>query len=290
MSEAGKAVLFMILSSLSFTFLNIMIKTIDHLPALELVFFRSFGALIFGLWYINRRGIQFRGNNHFILIFRGLVGVTSMAFYFRAIQLMPVGSAISLRYLSPFFAAGLAIWILGEKMKNVQWVFFAMAFCGIVLLKGFDPRITISGLGVILVSAFFSGVVYVVIRKIGHSEHPAVVVNYFMLVASIVGGIGCFFNWVKPEGYEWLIVSSVGVFGFIAQYFMTRGLQIAETNLIVPFKYTEVIFTVMAGWFFIGEYQTWQAIVGIVIIILALIGNFLIKNDTLRRKLVSSKR
>ena len=281
-SDSAKAVVFMILASLSFTFLNIMIKSIDHLPALELVFFRSFGALLFGIWYINRIGIRFKGNNEYMLLLRGIVGVTSMALYFRAIQLMPVGSAISLRYLSPFFAAGLAIYFLGERMKRLQWLFFVLAFTGILMLKGFDPRITMSGLWVILISAFFSGVVYVVIRKIGHSEHPAVVVNYFMVVASVVGGIGCLFKWVPPLGTEWLLVACLGIFGFTAQYFMTKGLQLAETNLIVPFKYTEVIFTVIAGYVLLGEYQTWQALVGMAVIILALIGNFLVKNRSIK--------
>ncbi|NNF34445.1 MAG: DMT family transporter [Saprospiraceae bacterium] len=267
--------------------MNILIKYLQHLPALELVFFRSFGALIFGLIWINRVGVPIKGNNQKILILRGIVGVTSMALYFRAIQLMPVGSAISLRYLAPFFAAGLAIVILGERMKGIQWFYFVLAFAGILLLKGFDPRITMTGLIIILISALFSGMVFVIIRKIGHSEHPAVVVNYFMTVASIVGGVGCLFQWVTPEGKEWLIVGSVGIVGFAAQYLMTRGFQYAETNLIVPFKYSEVVFTVIAGWLLLGEYQTWQALVGIAIIIFALVGNFLTRNESLRKKVVS---
>jgi len=222
-----------------------------------------------------------------MLIFRGVIGVTSMALYFRALQLMPVGSAISLRYLSPFFAGALAIWMLHEKMKNIQWLYYTMAFVGIILLKGFDPRISFDGLLIILASAFFSGAVYVIIRKIGKSEHPATVVNYFMMVASIVGGIGCLISWVSPVGIEWLIVGGMGVFGFVAQFFMTKALQLAETSLIVPFKYTEVIFTVIAGWLILSEYQTWQALIGICIIIAALVGNFLSRNESLRRKAVS---
>ena len=222
-----------------------------------------------------------------MLILRGVVGVTSMALYFRAIQLMPVGSAISLRYLSPFFAAGLAIWILHERMIKWQWLFFILAFAGIVMLKGFDPRISFSALIIILISAFFSGVVYVIIRKIGFSERPSTVVNYFMLVASLVGGIGCLIHWKSPQGIEWMVVSGMGVFGFFAQFFMTKGLQLAETNVIVPFKYAEVVFTVMAGWIILGEYQPWQGIVGILVIIIALIGNFIVKNFYTRRSIIS---
>jgi drug/metabolite transporter (DMT)-like permease len=288
LTDSGKAVGYILLSSVAFTFMNMLIKYLQHLPALELVFFRSFGALIFGLIWINRVGVPLKGNNQKILVLRGIVGVTSMALYFRAIQLMPVGSAISLRYLGPFFAAGLAIWVLGERMKRIQWLYFVLAFGGILLLKGFDPRISLTGLGIILGSALFSGVVFVILRKIGHSEHPAVVVNYFMLIASMVGGVGCLFHWVTPQGQEWFIVGSVGIFGFVAQYLMTRGFQYAETNIVVPFKYTEVIFTVMAGWILIGEYQTWQALLGICIIIAALLGNFLSRNESLRKKVMQN--
>ncbi len=272
-----QAILYMTLSALFFTMLNSAIRFVDHFPTFQLVFFRCFGSVICGVVVLKRLKVSFVGNNQRMLIIRGLVGVTSMAFYFKALQLMPMGSAISLRYLSPFFAAAFAVLLLKEKMVKLQWLCFSAAFFGVVLLKGFDHRITLIALTVILSSAFFSGLVYVIIRKIGKTEHPVVIVNYFMCIAAMVGGFFSLFNWVQPEGIQWLIILSMGFFGFTAQLYMTKALQLAEANLITPFKYSEVVFTLLSGWLFFGEYQNWIAVLGMAIIILALIANVIVK-------------
>lgn len=202
-----------------------------------------------------------------------------MALFFKAIQLMPMGTAVSLRYLSPFFAAGFAVLLLKEKMKNIQWVFFLTAFIGVVMLKGFDHRVTPFGLAIIIACALLSGLVYVTVRRIGKSEHHIVIVNYFMTSAAIVGGLLSIFNWTQPVGYEWLIIICMGLIGFIAQIFMTLALQLAEANLIAPFKYAEVIFTLIAGWLLFGEYQTIWTIGAMAIIILSLFAVVLIKQQ-----------
>ena len=94
-----------------------------------------------------------------------------------SIQYLPLGSAVSLRYLAPFFAALFAWLILKERIKSIQWVFFLMAFVGVLIMKGFNSQIDITGLICILISAIFSGLVYVLIRKIGTYDHPVVVVR-----------------------------------------------------------------------------------------------------------------
>jgi len=213
------------------------------------------------------------GTNRKWLVLRAVVGLTAMTLFFRAIQLMPIGSAVSLRYMAPFFTAIIAVLFLGERMKPLQWLFFLMAFMGVAILKGFDPRISGGALAIILTSAFLSGCVYAIIRKIGNSEHPLVVVNYFMILATIVSGAVCLFYWLEPKGIEWLLLISLGATGFVAQFYMTRGLQIAEANLITPFKYSEVVFTLIAGWFFFGENHSLIAVGAISLIIAALLAN-----------------
>ncbi len=267
----------MILAAVCFTGLNVMIRQVDRLPAFELVFFRSIGSVICCLLVLLPKKISLRGNHKQMLLLRGAVGVISMTLFFKAIQLMPLGTAVSLRYLSPFFAAGLAIIFLKEKVRNIQWLFFLIAFIGVVMLKGFDARISTMALMIILVSAFFSGAVYVIIRKIGHSEHPVVIIFYFMTMASMVGGLFSVFNWITPQGLEWPLLFSMGIVGFFAQLLMTKALQIEAANRVVPLKYTEVIFTLIAGWMLFGEVQSWISLLAIVMIIAALLANVMIR-------------
>jgi drug/metabolite transporter (DMT)-like permease len=268
-----KAILYMILAALFFTVLNASIRFVDHLPTMQIVFFRALGTVIFCLTIIAKNNIPILGKNRKLLLLRGIVGVAAMAVFFRVMQILPIASAVSLRYLSPFFAAVLAVLFLKEKMRRVQWLFFLFAFIGVILLKGFDTRISFDGLILGLISAALVGIVYVIIRKIGKSEHPLVIINYFMTLALILGGVCSIFSWIPPVGIEWLVLCFMGVFGFFAQLFMTMALQSEETHLIIPFKYAEVVFTLVVGWMFFGEYQTWVTIGGISLIVFSLIAN-----------------
>ena len=98
-----------------------------------------------------------------------------------------------------------------------------------------------------------------------------------MVTSTIVGAIGCLFNWIPPVGIEWLYLCSLGALGFLAQIWMTKSLQAAETNLITPVKYSEAIFTVLAGWLVFGEGQNILALVGILVVICSLVANVLVK-------------
>jgi len=147
------------------------------------------------------------------------------------------------------------------------------------VLKGFDNNAALSAYGLVLitVSAIFSGLVYVVISKIGKGDHPVVIVNYFMVISTLVGAIFCIRDWVNPQGIEWLMLSSLGVFGYFGQIFMTKAFQMASTNQVAPLKYLEVIFTLLFGVFLFSEIYTMYSILGIAMIICGLLLNALYK-------------
>ncbi len=271
--DLKKAIYYMILSTIAFACMNVLIKHLTAYDTFELVFFRSIGTLFFTFGILIHKKIPILGTHKKLLVLRGVVGLTSMVLFFLAIHYMPVGSAVGLRYISPIFAAIFAIFILQEKVKPIQWVFFLISFVGVIALKGFDKNVSIIGFLFAIAAAATSGLVYNIIRKIGDKEHPVVIVNYFMCIATVVGGILAIFNWKTPHGIDILLLSSLGVLGYIGQLFMTKAFQIGETNIIAPIKYIEVVFSIVAGIGFLGEEYTIISIVGMVMIITGVLLN-----------------
>ncbi|TXG39797.1 DMT family transporter [Seonamhaeicola maritimus] len=272
--DIKKALKFMLISTLSFACMNSIVKHLTHMSAYQIVFFRSITTLIFTLTFLLKHKIPVLGNNKKILILRGVVGVTSMTFFFMSTKYLPIGTAVSLRYMAPIFAAIFAIFFLKEKVKPMQWFFFAMAFSGVVILKGFDLNLDSYGLLLIFISAIFSGLVYVVLSKIGKTEHPVVVVNYFMAISVIVGATLSIGRWVNPNGIEWFMLLGLGVFGYFGQVYMTKAFQTASsTSQIAPLKYLETIFTLLFGVFVFAEVYTFWSLLGIGLIIVGLILN-----------------
>tara|TARA_R110000868_G_scaffold64572_4_gene193974 strand:+ start:1079 stop:1921 length:843 start_codon:yes stop_codon:yes gene_type:complete len=273
-----KALGYMVISTLSFTLMNATVKYLVHLPAYELVFFRSLGTLFITMSYLLYFKIPVLGNKRKLLVYRGLAGVTSMTLFFMSLKYLTMGTAVSLRYIAPIFAAFFAIFMLREKVKFMQWLFFGIAFGGVLILKGLDGTLDNYGLFLIICAAFFSGLVYVTISKIGKQDHPVVVVNYFMMIATLVGGILSIFNWVTPVGAEWLLLIGLGIFGYFGQLYMTKAFQSGTTNQVAPLKYIEVIFTVTVGLLWFNEIYTLWSLLGIFMIIGGLILNAMYKS------------
>ncbi len=271
-----KASHYMILSALFFALMDVFLKYVHSLPPFQLVFFRSIGSAIISFPYLLIYRIPVLGNQRKLLVLRSFVGAASMTFFFISVKFLPIGSAVSLRYLAPIFAAGMAVIFLGEKVYGRQWLFFAISFVGVLILKGFDPRINIVGLTFILFSAFFTGWVFMLIRKIGIRDHPMVIVNYFLVITAIIGGIVSIFQWIPPRPEEWPFLVGLGITGFFGQFYMTKAMQVEETNKVAPFKYLEVVFVMIIAYIWFGEGYGWMALLGIAVILLGLILNVLV--------------
>lgn len=278
-----KAIPYMLISALAFTLLNVFVKYLVSFDTFQIVFFRSIGSLVFTMSFLLKNKISIYGNSKMLMIIRSIVGLTAMTLFFMSLKYLSVGSAVSLRYIAPIFATFFALVLLKEKIKHIQWFFLAIAFFGVLILKGFDNQINTIGFVYAIASAFFSGLVFIIIRKIGDRDHPIVIVNYFMAIATLVGGVLSIRNWTNPVGIEWLLLLSLGVFGFFGQLYLTKAFQITETNQVAPFKYIEVIMTMLIGLFWFGETYTLWSVLGILLILVGLTSNVLVnRNKKLR--------
>ena len=273
----SKPIQFMLFSTLCFAAMNLLIKYLVHFPTFELVFFRSLSSLVITAVVLKTNKISFRPNRPAMLVLRGIVGVTSMALFFLAAHYIPIGSAVTIRYIAPLFAAVMALFFLKEKIYPLQWIFFFAAFFGVVLIKGFSSDISLFGVSLVVISALFSASVYIIIAKIGQDDHSLLVVFYFMLIATLVGGIGGIFGFIIPTIEELFLLLILGVFGFFGQLFMTKAFQAGNASSIAPIKYVEVVFTVSFGIYWFGELYTVQSFVGMFLVIFSLSLNSLYK-------------
>ncbi len=268
-----RGALLMLISALCFTVMNIQVKFLKNLEysAYQLVFFRSLGSFMLTLGYLWYHKIDFKGSQPKLLWARGIVGVTSMLLYFKSMSYLPIGTAVSLRYVSPIFAVIWAVLFLKEKIKAIQWLYFFTAFLGVLCIKGVDADVPLIGVLLVLISAFFGGLVFVLISKIGKKDHPVVIINYFMGIATLIGLLLSYFDWKTPLNLqELLMLFSLGVFGYFGQLLMTKALQSEKSSVIVPLKYVEVIFTMFVGVVYFEDTYTFVGVIGTLLVIIAL--------------------
>lgn len=272
----NKGIVYILIATAAFSVMNAMVKELNDLHPMQVVFLRAFGtfAIIFPLMLIHK--VSIIGDHPKWLLLRAVVGTVSLATFFIALQRIPLGSAIAIRYTAPIFAALLAWLWLKEHIKPGQWVSFGIAFVGVVVLKGFDLRIDTMSLILLVVSAILVGGVFVLIRFLSSREHIYTIINYFM-VTSMLLGLAYWPQWSMPQGTEWWSAAGIGFFGFIGQIFMTKAYVHEETSVIAPFKYMELVWALLAGYLWFGESYGWWPMVGLVLILLGMLGNVWVK-------------
>jgi len=268
----------MILCTGCFASMNILVKSLHTIPTFQIVFFRAIGTASICALLLVQQGQSLLGTHRELLMLRGVTGAFSLLCFFHAIKLMPLGSAVSLRYLAPFIAIVLSVFFLKEKVRGYQWFFVLLAFTGALLIKGFDSRISFEALFWILSSALLVGVVYFLLRKIGNREHPLVIILYFTTISTFISFPGAILYWVNPDSLMcWFQLIGLGLLGFGGQYFMTKAFQIEETSRVAPLKYLEAIFAITFAWILFDENHDWVPLLGMALILVGVMGNSLIK-------------
>ena len=263
----------MLISVVFFALMNLTVKFLHRLPATEIVMFRSGISLVLSLLFLKQQKINPFGKHRKLLFLRGLFGATALTLFFYTLQKLPMGTAITIQYLSPIFTVLFAAALLGERTSWKQYLFFGLSFSGILIIRGFDPHMNALLLGMGIVSSVFAGLAYVVIRRLSGKEHPMVVVFYFPLVALPVMAIFSIFYWETPLGVEWLWILLMGVFTQIAQYYMTKAFQANEVRVVAGLKYLGIVFALSFDFFFFHYQHSWLALIGMGLVVSGVVLN-----------------
>lgn len=263
----------MLLAGILFSLMNVSVKLVSHIPAIEIILFRSVFSLIFTYFLIKKAGIPVFGTYKKLLVLRGIVGSIGLIAFFYNLQSIPLASAVTINYLAPVFTTILGIFIVKEKVRPIQFLFFGISFAGVVIIEGFDPRISAFDLGVGLIAALAMGLAYNLIRKTGNNEHPLVIMFYFPLITVPIAIIVSSFVWVMPVGWDWLILLAVGLLTQFAQYFMTLAYQNAQLSKVSSLSYLGIIYALGFGYFIFEETFTLVTFSGMLLVLAGVLLN-----------------
>jgi drug/metabolite transporter (DMT)-like permease len=269
----------MLLATVFFAVMNVSVKFIPHIPAIEIILFRSIFSLVFSYLVLKKQGVNVFGNNKPMLILRGVVGSVGLISFFYTLQHIPLASAVTMQYLSPIFTSVMGVFILKERVRAIQFLYFAISFVGVLVLQGFDARVDWAFAGIGLISAVFSGMAYIVIRKLKNTEHPLVIIFYFPLVALPISGLVSYLDWVQPVGWDWLLLLWIGICTQAAQYFLTLAYQNSNVAKVANLSYLGIIYALIFGFFLFGETFQMLSYLGMGLVIAGILLNLRVKHQ-----------
>lgn len=278
--NTSRAILLKLGSVAGFVSMASLIKAAsDGVPPGEAVFFRSLFAIPVILLWLKidgnlRRGL--RTQNPLGHLWRGLVGTTAMGLNFSALGMLPLPEVTAIFFAAPILTVIFAAMFLGEQVRAFRLTAVALGMVGVLIIL--SPRLTALSEGdlssaqalgamLALMAATFAALAKIFVRKLVATEHPATIVFYFSLTATVLSLFTLPFGWVVPTPAQALFLVLAGIIGGVSQGLLTTAFRHADASMIAPFDYASMLLALLIGYFVFSEVPTGPMLAGAALVI-----------------------
>lgn len=205
------------------------------------------------------------------MILRSICEVVGRLFFMLAIALTPLSTASAILQATPLVVMVGAVFLFGERIGPRRWLAVAVGFAGVLLIlrpgaEGFGP---LSLLAVLAMLGFAGRDLATRAAPPSMSFRQLGVLGFSMLI--VAGLIALPFGAppVMPAPTTWLFLIAASVAGILAYTALTIAMRTGEVGAVTPFRYTRLIFAMIAGIVVFSERPDLATIIGSVIIIVA---------------------
>jgi drug/metabolite transporter (DMT)-like permease len=263
-------------AALAFSVMSLLVKVAgQRLPSQEMVMVRAVITLVLSVWAVRRAGVSPWGtpDRRGLLVLRGIVGFLALSCFYHSIVHLPLADATVIQYTNPVFAGLLAVPFLGERLRRREVVSVVVSMAGVALvmrpsfLFGHSAALDPTTVAIGLLGALCSATAYITVRKLGTTEHAAVIVLYFSLVSVVAAVPTALSNAIWPTPTEWLVLLGVGVTTQLGQIALTHGLRLERAGRATATAYLQIVFAALWGILFFAELPDWGTFLGAALIV-----------------------
>ena len=234
----------------------------------QIIFFRNFFALLPVFVIVRMQGgvraIETR--RPWFHVFRISLVLTIGFSFFWALSRMELADATAIFFTVPLFITIMSVIVLGETVGLRRWIAVGIGFAGVILvIRPGSGVFDIGAIGVLVASLGYA-VLMITNRAIRNKETPATLTFFNTVGCMIVTGCVLPWVWVTPNGYEWLLLAAMGIFGGIGQILLVFAFQRAPAGIIAPFEYTTLIWATGYGFVIWGDLPDLLTVIGATII------------------------
>ena len=273
------------------------VHLLQHIPAIELVFFRNLIGMTIFLSIVCWKGFGFlKTERIWAHVQRNFYNFIGMWLWFIALAALPIATAVSLHFTVPLMVVVLAIFFLGERPGMGRLIPTLIGFLGILIILR-PGALTISPAAfLVLGSALAYAGVAIYTRSLGATDHPNTTTFYYQLMLTTFSaasmGFGYFlaisfpelgisksdFIWVAPQLGDVPALLLLAIAGTLAPYCLVRALVHAEATIIEPIEYLRLPISAGIAWLLFGQTTDLWTWVGAIVIAGATL--FMAQNET----------
>ena len=280
----------MFLSVCAFSIMDLIVKWSEHYPLGEVLFFRGFFGLLFYFFIIPKERLKDfyltkRAGLHFLRCIFGLIALLAI---FIALRNLPLATVVSISFAAPIFTTIFSIFFLSEKVGFFRWLAVFMGFIGIVVIT--EPGLSSLNIYYICPIIFCLGLSYVAIaiRQLSTTEPVWLISLNFSAAITLASIFTIPFGWIMPDIKDLILLSLIGVFGGVANLWLSQSYKFSEVSLVTPLKYLALVFAIIFGFFIWGEVPTFKTLSGSLLVIISSV--IIFKREIILKKQVSTPR
>ena len=261
--------LYMFLSVCAFSIMDLIVKWSEHYPLGEVLFFRGFFGLLFYFFIIPRERFKDfyytkRAGLHFLRCMFGLIALLAI---FIALRNLPLATVVSISFAAPIFTTIFSIFFLSEKVGLFRWLAVLVGFIGIIIIT--EPGFSSLNIYYVYPIIFCLGLSYVAIaiRQLSTTEPVWLISLNFSAAITLVSIFTIPFGWIMPNIKDFILLSFIGIFGGVANLWLSQSYKFSEVSLVTPLKYLALVFAIIFGFFIWDEIPSFKTLLGALLVI-----------------------
>lgn len=236
----------------------------------QIIFLQTFISTIIILPFVLiRHRLAIKSPSYKLQISRALFWACATILFFYAAKVIPVGRAVAITFTVPLFTSVLAVIFLKEKMHFRRITALIIGFIGMLII--INPTAgtggSFSASILVILAAFMWSTTDIMIKIAGQRHSASVNTFYFSLFSAICTLPLAIFEWRFPGSYQFLWLILLAVLFAINMVSITLSYEHADLVDIMPFVFSELVFTVIIAYFMLGEMIAAHTAIGSAVIV-----------------------
>jgi drug/metabolite transporter (DMT)-like permease len=271
-------VLLAFLAYASFSMADALIKvTGPTMSVFEIAFFTTTFSIIPAM--LTKRGERWRDlyklQHPWLVHRRCATAISGTACVMYAFTHIPFADVYAIGFLTPIMVTLLSVLVLKEHVAVHRWLLLLISFLGVVLVIRPGVRELQLGHLAIFCSVFFGGITTIILRHVAPRERRVSLVGLQVLYSAIFNGVLMIPFFVLPSLEQLAVFFGIGLVGGTGGLLLIAATKHSPANLVAPVQYSQLIWAIVFGAAFFGEYPDYVAVIGLVIVLAAGLANVL---------------
>jgi drug/metabolite transporter (DMT)-like permease len=197
---------------------------------------------------------------------------------------IPFADVYAIGFTTPLFVTLLSVFVLREHVAAHRWALLLISFLGVVLVIRPGLRALETGHYVMMVAAVLGAFTTTILRHVAPKERRISLVGLQVIYSGIFNAVLMAPTFLVPSWEQMGILLGIGLLGGMGGLLLIQASKQTPANLIAPVQYSQLIWAILFGALFFGEYPDWIAIVGMLVVVGAGLLNVLTEKRPIRWK------